>query len=57
MDYGAIDAFPNPGYGTGVQDDDILVRKMADVLQNQFGLKPRCRDQLTRLLSQSGTTG
>jgi hypothetical protein len=45
MDYGAIDAFPNPGYGTaaGMQDpnDDILVQKMDDVLQNQFGLKPK----------------
>jgi hypothetical protein len=45
MDYGAIDAFPNPGYGTAavMQDtnDDILVQKMADVLQNQFGLKPK----------------
>jgi hypothetical protein len=27
MDYGAIDAFPNPGYGPAarMQDDDILV--------------------------------
>jgi hypothetical protein len=27
MDYGAIDALPNPGYGiaAGMQDDDILV--------------------------------
>jgi hypothetical protein len=27
MDNGAIDAFPNPGYGpaAGMQDDDILV--------------------------------
>jgi hypothetical protein len=43
MDYGAIDAFPNPGYSTtvGMQDDDILAQKMADVLQNQFGLKPK----------------
>jgi hypothetical protein len=45
MDYGAIDAFPNPGYGTtvGMQDanEDLLVQKMADVLQNQFGLKPK----------------
>jgi hypothetical protein len=43
MDYGAIDACPNPGYGTatGMQDDDILVQKMADVMQNQFGLKPK----------------
>jgi hypothetical protein len=43
MDYGAIDALPTPGYGTaaGMQDDDILVQKMADVMQNQFGLKPK----------------
>jgi hypothetical protein len=43
MDYGAIDAFPNPGYGTaaGMQEDDVLAQKMADVLQNQFGLKPK----------------
>jgi hypothetical protein len=43
MNYGAIDALPNPGYGTaaGMQDDDILVQKMADLMQNQFGLKPK----------------
>jgi hypothetical protein len=43
MDYGAIDALPNPGYGTatGMQDDDVLVQKMADLMQNQFGLKPK----------------
>jgi hypothetical protein len=43
MDYGAIDALPNPGYGTaaGVQEDDILVQKMADLMQNQFGPKPK----------------
>jgi hypothetical protein len=55
MDYGAIDAFPNPGYGTATgmptgpagrpwdQDAnvDLMVQKMADVLQNQFGLKPK----------------
>jgi hypothetical protein len=31
MDYGTIDALPNPGYGpaAGMQDDDILVQKMA----------------------------
>jgi hypothetical protein len=42
MDYGAIDAFPNLGYGptAGMQDDDILVQKMADMMQNQFGIKP-----------------
>jgi hypothetical protein len=55
MDYGAIDAFPNPGYGAAVgmlnglvgrpgdQDAnvDLMVQNMADVLQNQFGLKPK----------------
>jgi hypothetical protein len=55
MDYGAIDAFPNPRYGTatgmltgptgrpGDQDAnvDLMMQKMADVLQNQFGLKPK----------------
>jgi hypothetical protein len=43
MDYGAIDALPNLGYGTtaGVQEDDILVQKMADLMPNQFGLKPK----------------
>jgi hypothetical protein len=43
VDYGAIDALPNPGYGAaaGVQEDDILVQKMADMMQNQFGLKPK----------------
>jgi hypothetical protein len=52
MDYSAIDAFSNPGYGAtagmptgrpGNQDAnvDLLVQKMTDVLQNQFGLKPK----------------
>jgi hypothetical protein len=43
MDYGAIDTLPNLGYGAaaGVQEDDILVQKMADLMQNQFGLKPK----------------
>jgi hypothetical protein len=55
MDYGAIDAFLNPRYSTatgmptgpagrpGDQDAnvDLMVQKMADVLQNQFGLKPK----------------
>jgi hypothetical protein len=49
MDYGAIDAFSNLGYGTatgmptgpaGRPDDqdanvDLMVQKMVDVLQNQ----------------------
>jgi hypothetical protein len=52
MDYSAIDDFPNPGYGgatgmpaerPGSQDNnvDLLVQIMTDVLQNQFGLKPK----------------
>jgi hypothetical protein len=55
MDYDAIDAFPNPGYGTAIgmptgptgrprnQDAnvDLMVQKMADVLQNQFSPKPK----------------
>jgi hypothetical protein len=59
MDYGAIDAFPNPGYGVaagmptgpigrpGDQDAnvDLMVQKMADVLQNLFGLKPKIQGQ------------
>jgi chemotaxis response regulator CheB len=43
MDYGAIDAFPNPRYGiaAGMKDanDDLMMQKMADILQNQFVLK------------------
>jgi hypothetical protein len=52
MDYSAIDALPSPGYGgatgmpaggPGNQDAnvDFLVQRMTDVLQNQFGLKPK----------------
>jgi hypothetical protein len=52
MDYSAIDALPNPGYGAttgmptggpGNQDTniDLLVQRMTDVLQNEFGLKPK----------------
>jgi hypothetical protein len=52
MDYSAIDALPNPGYGgatvmpaggPGNQDTniDLLVQRMTDVLQNQFTLKPK----------------
>jgi hypothetical protein len=52
MDYSVIDAFPNPGYGDatgmpagkpGNQDTnvDILMQRMTNVLQNQFGLKPK----------------
>jgi hypothetical protein len=52
MDYSAIDGLPNPGYGAAIgmpaggpgnQDTnfDLLVQRMTDVLQNQFGLKPK----------------
>jgi hypothetical protein len=52
MDYSAIDAFLNPGYGSatempverpGNQDTNVnlLVQRMTDVLQNQFGPKPK----------------
>jgi hypothetical protein len=52
MDYSAIDALPNLGYGAatgmpaggpGNQDTnvDLLVQRMTVVLQNQFGLKPK----------------
>jgi hypothetical protein len=52
MDYSAIDALQNPGYsgatgmpagGPGNQDTnvDLLEQRMTDVLQNQFGLKPK----------------
>jgi hypothetical protein len=39
----APSTLPNLGYGpaTGVQEDDILAQKMADLMQNQFGLKPK----------------
>jgi hypothetical protein len=60
MDYSAIDPFPNPGYGgaagmlngpTGRPGDqdanvDLMVQKMEDVLQNQFGLKPKVQGQV-----------
>jgi hypothetical protein len=41
--YGAFDAFPHPGYApaAGAQEDDALARKMAELMQNQFGLKPK----------------
>jgi hypothetical protein len=52
MDYSVVDALPNPRYGTttgmpvvgpGNQDTnvDLLVQRMTEVLQNQFGLKPK----------------
>jgi hypothetical protein len=52
IDYSIVDALPNPGYGgatgmpvggPGNQDVnvDLLRQRMTDVLQNQFGLKPK----------------
>jgi hypothetical protein len=52
MDYSAIDALPNPGSGSasgmpigGTRNQDVnidlLMQRMTDVLQNQFGLKPK----------------
>jgi hypothetical protein len=56
--YGAIDAFPHPDYAptAGTQEDDALARKMAELMQNQFGLKPKCRDLPTSRRSHSGTS-
>jgi hypothetical protein len=58
MDYSAIDALPNPGYSAaaGVQEDDVLVQKMADLMQNQFGLKPKMQGPTYTLPSRSGIT-
>jgi hypothetical protein len=71
MDYGTIDAFPNPGYGvaTGMPTGpvgrpgdkdanvDLMVQKMANVLENQFGLKPKMQGQVYTPPSQNVTTG
>jgi hypothetical protein len=63
-----VDALPNPGYGgatgmpvggPGNQDVniDLLMQRMTDVLQNQFGLKPKTKDMYIHLSFQNGTTG
>jgi hypothetical protein len=71
MDYSAIDAFTNPGYGAatgmptgptgrlGNQDANVdrLVQKMTDVLQNKFGLKPKNQGHVYTPPFPSGTTG
>jgi hypothetical protein len=52
MDYNVVDALPNLGYGSatrmpvggpGNQDVniDLLMQRMTDMLQNQFGLMPK----------------
>jgi hypothetical protein len=52
MDYSVVDVLPNPRHGgatgmpvggPGNQDVniDLLMQRMTDVLQNQFGLKPK----------------
>jgi hypothetical protein len=57
MDYSVVDALPNPGYGgttgmpgggPGNQDVniDLLMQRMADVLQNQFSLKPKNQEHM-----------
>jgi hypothetical protein len=53
-DYNVVDAVPNPGYRNsvwmpfegqtcGVQNLNIelIMQRMADMMQNQFGLKPK----------------
>jgi hypothetical protein len=68
MDYSVVDALPNPGYGgatwipvggPGNQDVniDLLMQRMTDVLQNQFGLRPKTKSTSIHLLSQNGITG
>jgi hypothetical protein len=49
-DYSAINALLNPGYkpsgqshGSQNANVDILLQRMADMMQNQFGLKPKNR--------------
>jgi hypothetical protein len=68
MDYSALDALPNPGYGgatgmpvggSGSQDVNInlLMQRMTDVLQNQFSLKLKTKGTCIHLVSQNGITG
>jgi hypothetical protein len=54
--YGAIDALPNSGYGpaTSAQEDDILAQKMADLMQNQFGLKPNMQGPASKSKASYG---
>jgi hypothetical protein len=71
IDYGAIDALPNPGYGAAVGMFNgpvgrpgvkmlMLIswcRKWPMFCRINSALNLRCRDKLTLLLSQNGTTG
>jgi len=54
VDYNAVDAVPNPGYRNSaglpfewqahvIQNSniDLIMQRMADMMQNQFGLKPK----------------
>ena len=56
VDYSAINAMPNPGYknatgltygtqayGAPKDDVDIIMDRMADMMKNQFGLKPKAQ--------------
>jgi hypothetical protein len=57
MDYGAIDAFPNPGYGTTAGGRMISwCRKWPMYCKINSALNLRCRDQLIHRLSQNGIT-
>ena len=55
-DYSAINALPNPGYGNNqeqhaggqAQGHDMLLLRMADMMQNQFGLKPKNQARVYR---------
>jgi hypothetical protein len=55
-DYSVVDAVPNPGYrnsaglpfegqarGVPNSNIDLIIQRMADMMQNQFGLKPKNR--------------
>jgi hypothetical protein len=41
MDYGGATGMPAGGPGNQDTNIDLLVKRMTDVLQNQFGLKPK----------------
>jgi hypothetical protein len=57
MDYGGATGMPAGGPGNQDTNIDLLVQRMTDVLQNQFGLKLRIKGTCIHLPSQNGTTG